>query len=309
MQDQEWTLSRPEPTDLNEVVSLMRAYDVALSGEPDTDLEDVEHDWRQIDLERDAWLASSPDNSLCGYAAALPGPPGALRVDLYTSPHLLTAPLPALLLDCCHDRTAAISKRASGPDVDRTLTYLLHLNEHYRDLFIDTGYEIHRMIYQLNVALTKKPDRPKWPAGLTLRTFTTDVDAYPTYELVQEAFDRPGRIRPSFEQWKQHMIRSEIYEPELWQLAFDGEDMVGACLAFDYPAEGWVRQLAVSEKWRRRGLGSALLKNAFVVFHQRRKPQVGLTTESDNPDALEFYERNGMTVKRQYDEYVRPITA
>ena len=35
------------------------------------------------------------------------------------------------------------------------------------------------------------------------------------------------------------------------------------------PTEGWVRQLAVDEGWRRKGLGRALLHHAFGVFCRR----------------------------------------
>ncbi len=104
------------------------------------------------------------------------------------------------------------------------------------------------------------------------------------------------------------MLRPGSYKPELWQLAFSGDELVGACLGFDYPDEGWIRQLGVIQAWRRRGLGSALLLHAFDKFYKEGKRQVGLTTESNNPDALIFYKQLGMSIRRQYDEYVKVVS-
>jgi ribosomal protein S18 acetylase RimI-like enzyme len=80
---------------------------------------------------------------------------------------------------------------------------------------------------------------------------------------------------------------------------------VGACLCFQYPEEGWVRQLGVSPEWQGRGIGEALLRHAFLAFWRRGYTNVGLSVASDNPKARGFYERQGMRCLRQYVEYVR----
>jgi len=74
-------------------------------------------------------------------------------------------------------------------------------------------------------------------------------------------------------------------------------------LCFEYPGQGWVRQLGVAESWRRKGLGTALLLHAFGEFRKRGISEVGLTVDSHNPRAYAFYQRVGMKRIRQYDEY------
>ena len=64
-------------------------------------------------------------------------------------------------------------------------------------------------------------------------------------------------------------------------MAVAGGDIVGACLAFAYPAMGWVRQFAVDEAWRRKGTGTALLCHAFGIFQKRGYDRAGLTVEAD----------------------------
>jgi ribosomal protein S18 acetylase RimI-like enzyme len=103
------------------------------------------------------------------------------------------------------------------------------------------------------------------------------------------------------------MMRPDHFSPELWFLAYHREALVGAALCFDYPQYGWVRQLGIVQTWRRKGLGSALLQNAFQVFYQRGHKQVALGVSSENPDAYSFYEKIGMRRVRQYDEYQKNL--
>jgi ribosomal protein S18 acetylase RimI-like enzyme len=285
----------------------MREYDTAVSGEPDTDLDDVHHDWGSIDLAQDAWLAHSDQGDLCAYAAVLPHQAHRLRLDIYTTPGLIEGELAGKLLDKCLERSQEISAMLDDGSIERLVAYILHSNVHYRKIFERAGFEAKRFVFQMRMEMQKAPRNPRWPAGIQSRKFVPGEDDSAAYEIVQEAFERPGRERPSFEEWKKHMLRPGSYKPELWTLAFAGRELVGVCLGFDYPDEGWVRQLAVRADWRGRGLGSALLRNAFTIFYDRGKRRVGLTTESDNPDALAFYERIGMSVRRQYDEYIKTI--
>ena len=103
------------------------------------------------------------------------------------------------------------------------------------------------------------------------------------------------------------MLRPEIFKPDLWFLAMDGEEIAGACLCFPYDTDGWVRQLGVAPRWRRRGLGSALLRHTFIEFQNRGFERVGLAVEGDNLKAFAVYERVGMKPLRQYDEYMKVI--
>ena len=127
------------------------------------------------------------------------------------------------------------------------------------------------------------------------------------YAVIQSAFERPGRTAPSFEDWKGFMLRPEIFKPELWFLAMKDKELVGACLSYEYSEsdQGWVRQLGVLESMRRTGLGSALLRSAYVEFYKRGLKKVGLAVESDNLRAIRFYENVGMKQIRRFDEYVK----
>jgi ribosomal protein S18 acetylase RimI-like enzyme len=104
------------------------------------------------------------------------------------------------------------------------------------------------------------------------------------------------------------MVNRADFDPGLWFVAVRGGAPVGTALCFDYGSEGWVRQLAVRRGERRQGLGLALLRHAFGVFHLRGRPSAGLAVDADNSTgANRLYERAGMAVLRRFDRYLRPI--
>lgn len=301
-------VSHPMPDDDLAVLALMRAYDTYVSGEPDTDLDDIHHEWGLLDLEQYAWLVHSNDDGLIAYAAITAQENSGLRIQIYTVPGLIESELPAELLEIVFNRADEIVSKHRTDVTKRLVVYILDSNHHYRNLFERAEFQVVRYIYQMRKEMPAPPKEPHWSDGIHVRTFVPDEDDFATYELIQQAFERPGHTSYSFETWKRHMLRPGSYKPELWTMAFSGEDLVGVCLGFDYPDEGWVRQLGVADNWRGRGLGSTLLRNAFATFYKDGKHRVGLTTESDNPDALAFYEHVGMSIRRQYDEYAKEIS-
>jgi ribosomal protein S18 acetylase RimI-like enzyme len=63
----------------------------------------------------------------------------------------------------------------------------------------------------------------------------------------------------------------------------------------------------VAENWRRKEICTARLGHASGVFRERGYDRAGLAVESENPDAIAFYEQLGMQCVRQHDEYERAI--
>ena len=58
---------------------------------------------------------------------------------------------------------------------------------------------------------------------------------------------------------------------------------------------GFLKDLAVAEVWRCRGIGEALLSHAFVAFQARSTKHFDLKVEVDNPTgASRLYQRLGM---------------
>jgi mycothiol synthase len=122
--------------------------------------------------------------------------------------------------------------------------------------------------------------------------------------LIDDAFSEwDDRDPMSFEEWRVFIIDHKAFSPRLSRLAFDGDELVGATLAFDYEIEeeGWIQQVATKATHRHRGIARALLHETFRAFSEE-----GHSTES-RTGALSLYEKVGMHVRRSYTKYSKPL--
>jgi mycothiol synthase len=300
------TVRSPTLDDAQRALELMIRHDVADYGVPDSSLEDVQYDWEHIDLERDAWLALAPGGEPAGYAAVAPML-GGLHYNVYVDPRWRASGLSAALLERCEQRAGELVRDgASGPTIR---AFVAHVNERERALVESAGFRAVRYHFQMRSKLDRPPAPPEWPGGISVRTVRPGDDDRAIQALIEAAFDRPGRTPQTFEDWQEFMMQPGLFKPELWFLAEAGGELVGACLGFIYEPAGWIRQLAVADSWRRRGLGTALLRHAFQEFWRRGLDHVGLGVAADNERAVHLYEAAGMRRLQQYDEYLKTIDA
>ena len=294
----------PTMDDVQRTYALIGHCDVHDYDEPDTLLEDLTLDWGQIDLARDAWVASTPAGDLLGYGAVKRWR-AELEFDLYVDPLWEGLDLGRALLARCAARGQAVAQETTDDLVAKC--YVPHANRRKHKIVQAAGFRLKKYHFQMGIRLDGPPPAPTWPAGVSVRTAVPEQDGRAIHRLVEAAFARPRRTATTFDEWTDFMIRDHRFDPDLWFLAVAGETLVGVCLSFAYPEQGWVRQLAVDENWRHKGLGTALLHHAFGVFHGQGHDRAGLAVDGENPNAYAFYQRVGMQRVRQHDEYAREI--
>jgi GNAT superfamily N-acetyltransferase len=309
------TWHRPTVDDMPRTYELIVRCDTSDYGEPDADLEDVQSVWSQIDLERDAWLALAPaDGTSAGDLVAY----GAvvlhreeLEINLYVDPLRQDLDLATALLARCEARGTEIAADQGRALVART--YIAHSNQRLARIVTRMGFRQTRVHYQMEVRLDKPLSPPHWPEGITgvctarARTALPGHDDRAIHHLVETAFTRRGRKPISFDEWAGMMVHADAYNPDLWFLALSGDQLAGVCLGLTFPGLGWVRQLAVAKDWRRKGLGTALLRHAFAVFKERGYARAGLAVQSENEDARAFYQQVGLRPTRQHVEYAKTL--
>jgi mycothiol synthase len=168
-------------------------------------------------------------------------------------------------------------------------------------LFERRGYREARHYYQMRIDLDHTPDPPQWPEGIAPATFRPE-DARAFHETLQEAFAEEWGFHPlSFEEWKRKRLEAPETDVSLWFVARAGNELAGV-LRGDPKGDGggWVGAVGVRKDWRKRGVGLALLRQAFVEFHRRGEPHVGLGVDAQNPTgATRLYERAGMRVVKE----------
>ncbi len=173
------------------------------------------------------------------------------------------------------------------------------------------GYEPIRHSFEMQVDFETAPERPDWPAGTEVRTLEPLRDDRALYDLHTETFaDAWGFQQASYERWRHYHLDRSDCDPNLCFLAQEDGELTGFSLCRrDYADhEGWVGLLGVRRKWRRRGLGLALLRHSFVELWGRGAREVGLGVDAASPTgATRLYERAGMRVLNQFATYEKKL--
>jgi mycothiol synthase len=141
-----------------------------------------------------------------------------------------------------------------------------------------------------------------------VRAMQIDRHERVVHAVIEEAFaDHWGYVPRSFEDWEQSVLHSDGFDPTLTFMAFDGNEVAGVAVS-RHRDIAWVGSLAVRRAWRQRGLGLALLLQAFNEFYQRGDRAVGLGVDAQSlTGATRLYEKAGMHVARQYDTYEKVL--
>ncbi|MBN1311586.1 MAG: GNAT family N-acetyltransferase [Anaerolineae bacterium] len=167
------------------------------------------------------------------------------------------------------------------------------------------GYEVVRVTWIMRISLAEPIIPPPLPEGIVLRPFDKERDAQAVYEAEADMFkDNWDSTKIPFNVWC-HIRLGETLDESLCQVAMDSDEIVGLCLGRGWselePDLGWLESLGVRAGWRRRGLGSALLRRGFHLLQEHGFAMAGLDVDSENQDnAVDLYERAGMHVYRRY---------
>jgi len=158
------------------------------------------------------------------------------------------------------------------------------------------------------------PDLPL-PDGLEVRPVTHD-DARRLFAADHEAFlDHWGAIDASehaFQGW----VEDPVFDPSMFVVGFDGDEVAGAVFNAIYPEEnatyhqnrGWLDSVFVRRPWRRRGLGQSLVARSLVVLRERGLDEAMLGVDADNPNgALGLYTGVGFVTDQRFTAYRRPL--
>jgi ribosomal protein S18 acetylase RimI-like enzyme len=111
--------------------------------------------------------------------------------------------------------------------------------------------------------------------------------------------DVPGHTMRDLDEWLDLFVTGE--DPAQQVVARSDGRLVGAALGKVFPdGTGWVAQVAVRRDQQGRGLGTALLAEAFARRAAAGATQVGLGVSATNPGALRLYRRLGLDIEREW---------
>jgi mycothiol synthase len=306
-------LRHPQMSDAEAVAALTLAICTA-NGDPSVSipLADLRQFWKEpgFDIAADTWVAETADGEIVGYEE-LYNRHGyaAFEGDGYVHPDFTGQGIGTSLLRVMEGRARQSMEQAvtdlrvvirNGMSVSDARARRLHEKE---------GYQPIRFSWRMEIRLEAPPAAPQWPEGVELRPFVAEEHARPVFEAVDESFrDHWGHTPMQYEKWLSHNLQREGFDPSLWFVAWDGDQIAGVSLCRTRSGMGWVGSLGVRRPWRKRGLGLALLAHSFGEFFQRGEQTIGLGVDAENQTgATRLYRRAGMRVASEYIIYQKEL--
>jgi ribosomal protein S18 acetylase RimI-like enzyme len=211
--------------------------------------------------------------------------------------------------DEAYTEAEALARSGGGTTVRAFLA-----DGHAAEQLLETrGYRRVRGSWTMEIELGVEAPRASALDGIEVRPYRHPEDEQRTYEAHEEAFlDHWGHHPQTLETWRGFSVNARDFDPTLWFLAWDGDEVAGYVLnAFERPGDpgyGWVGTLGVRRQWRRRGIGEALLRRSFAAMHARGQQRVRLSVDAENPTgATRLYERVGMHVLRASNSWKKTL--
>jgi mycothiol synthase len=287
------------PKDIQAVYALIAAQNTSDFGYALLTMDDLRRSWQNVHFETDTCMAYA-DGELAGYAELREADSPFIYL---SEPHNvdLGFQLLAILEDIARDRkTVELSTRISAK------------NQTLLELFLLNGYHSSLSFVIMELVMDEPPATPQWAEGITVRCFVLGQDEEATFRADEEASEDKGYHQPlDFHGWLRRMgMELERFDPSLWFLACDGTEVVGVALnVYDRQADtGWVDHLGVRPRWRKKGIGKALLLHTFGEFYKRGVRCIKLSVDSNSlTNAPHLYESVGMRTVQHYHIYKKQL--
>ena len=203
------------------------------------------------------------------------------------------------------------AKQQNSQDVELG-TRVSEKNQALLQIFLASGYksDFSFLIMELNQDMP--PATPIWPEGIQVRAFVIGQDERAIYQVDEEASQDKGYYHAlDFEGWSKRMgLNHERFDPSLWFLAYEDNNIVGVALnIYDRASEtAWVDHLGVRRAWRNRGIGTALLLHTFGELYRRGIAHIQLSVDTKSiTNAPRLFEKVGMKTIQKYHIYNKTI--
>jgi len=182
-------------------------------------------------------------------------------------------------------------------------------------LFDSSGYRVARTM----VEMTRPTALPLPPAAVPERLVVRR--ALPSeYRAVWDAWEEAYRdhwgFAPRTDEDYARWTTSRLFQPELWQIAWDDDEVAGMVL--NYVDErrneaigvrrGYTQNVFVRRRWRRRGLARALLTRSIERFREMGMEETYLGVDTESPTGADrLYGSLGYSTARKHLVYRKPL--
>lgn len=213
------------------------------------------------------------------------------------------------------DRMRQIAAAHTGPETKVFSLWANGTAEGWVALLESQGYTATRYFFEMTRDINEPLADAPLPAGLQVRP-VTEADYRAVYEAHTEAFrDHWGFNEQSFEEFMRWSEEPD-FNPNLWKVAWDGDQIAGQVLNFVNSAEnieyqrkrGYTEAISVRRPWRKRGLARSLVIQSIAMFKEMGMTETALGVDAENPSgALSLYQGLGYKEVRRNMIYRKPL--
>lgn len=213
------------------------------------------------------------------------------------------------------DRMRQIAAAHTGPETKVFSMWANGTAEGWVALLESQGYTATRYFFEMTRDINEPLADAPLPAGLQVRP-VTEADYRAVYEAHTEAFrDHWGFNEQSFEEFMRWSEEPD-FNPNLWKVAWDGDQIAGQVLNFVNSAEnieyqrkrGYTEAISVRRPWRKRGLARSLVIQSIAMFKEMGMTETALGVDAENPSgALSLYQGLGYKEVRRNMIYRKPL--
>jgi len=221
------------------------------------------------------------------------------------------------MLHYCEKRLVEMTTRHPANQTKYFEIYANSQDNDWKRILESEGYKPNWYVLELvRPDLDNIPDIPL-PPGIEVRPVVPDH-----YHKVWDAAVEALKDENSFleerndEKAYQRQLAASTFSPQLWQIAWDGDEVVGGVHNYIDEEEnkaysrkwGHTEKIFVRRPWRNRGIAKALIARSLKVVRDMGMEAATLDVDSDNPSgALKLYESLGYRLEGEFTFYKKPI--
>lgn len=188
-------------------------------------------------------------------------------------------------------------------------TWLGEKEKQLERLLKEMQYNADRYFFEMvRPHLDDIPDLPI-PDGLVVRPPENVEEYHMVFKAEEEIFQDHWGATEWKEEWFEEWQEEPTFNPSIFQVAWDGDEVAGMVLNFIDEQEneahnrlrGYTEDIGVRRAYRRRGLARALIARSLRVLKEQGMEEAALGVDVENPSgALGLYEDMGYeTVRRE----------
>lgn len=302
----------PVIEDIPQITAMWNRHNIALTGEAshsEAMLQSI-FSYPMLDMARDYRLVFDADGQLIASVGVWTREPYVENsIRFRDDPNASTSAIRNYLFKWAHQRAEKQLDEAPDDALVVTSVWTISQDEALQTTLQSLGYEEKRQFIRMVIDVEDAElPAPDFPSGITMASYAERPDMYILHHAVDEAFrDHWGYVEEPLDkiitEWEHWLTTTPHVDYEALWLAMDGDEIAGMSLCLPRLEEdhdmAYVDTLGVRPKWRRQGLGLAMLHYSFQKLQGYGAKRVALDVDADSlTGATRLYERAGMKVER-----------